>query len=507
VSTPSTGDLSVVLQEALQDLYEKRPADELLHLIYFLRNRVATRDGLEDTAGLEAAEVLRLKEENQRLRRHLSPDNADLAAANEVLATELQKKTVLLDESKTRVRKLEKQIRALRRQLKRRNRKLEKQAVEIVEHQWLHEKSAEEIEASLQFLFSEADDDGNGVISEREFRSMLSSSTLKVSDEEVQYLLDATKRTPSGEIEYAEFVPTAYHLLARYHVQLKKKQKKEAAKAKKLKRAAEKDRSEDQFAQQYLLTELTPDQLAEQLRSVYDEADTDNDGSVSGDEMFNILNKVRGLPPFTRDDVDELMKSISGGDAVPESVSFEEFVPVAFTILKRVFLNQMHAAQESKSEESSSDSEDSESDSRAATPARSTSEERASAEEDGENEALREAEEFLNTIDVSQLEEMLHDAFVTADTDSSGFLDAEELKAAFASNAALRVYADDNVVRRMMEHLDANSDGKLNYMEFIPLGQEVLKTVLAAELQVRNVRGRCPWRCSLDSSTYLLVLT
>lgn len=119
VTTPSNSDLTNVLKDALQNLYQHRPADDLLYLIAYLRSRVAERDGVSNIDALEQAEMQRIKAENLNLKRHLSPQTADYAAMNEMLAVQLQKKTAQLDEFNSKLRKLEKHNKNLKRKIKR----------------------------------------------------------------------------------------------------------------------------------------------------------------------------------------------------------------------------------------------------------------------------------------------------------------------------------------------------------------------------------------------------
>ena len=501
VSTPSKSDLTTLLRDALQDLYEKRPADDLLHLIFYLRNRVAKRDGIANIDDLEHAEVQRLREENMRLRRHMSPENADYAAMNELLSVDLQKKNMQLDEAKAEIQKLQQDVRRLQKELRRSRKKINDQAVELVENEWLHEKNPDDIERTLRFLFSEADMDSNGTISEEEFRHLFSSSHLKVSEEEIEFMLEAIERNEAGDIDYPAFVPTAYHLLARYHVQQKQEKEEQQLREK----AAQDQRlREDNFARDYLLTELTSEELASQLRTIYAEADTNRDGRVSADEMFNLLNGVKGLPAFSMDEVLQLMQSIAGEGHDSTTVCFEEFVPVAFTVLKRLFLNEVDrasvgtadgenvsvdkpeqpAARQSEQDSSTSslsdksgDGDDEEDD---------QGDDGGGVEEQSNAEAMRQAEEYLNRIEPEALEKILHEAFQSADKDRSGYVDALELQQAFASSPVLQVYSDPQVVQHLVKQLDLNNDGQLNYMEFIPLGHDILKTIVAAELKAAN---------------------
>ena len=509
VTTPSKSDLSALLRDALQDLYEKRPADELLHLIGYLRHRVAQRDGISDVDGLESAEVQRLKEENHRLKRHMSPENADYAAMNELLSVDLQKKSMQLDEALRQAQQLKGEVRQLKKALKRERIRAEDSAVELVEQQWLREKAPEDIERALQFLFARTDTDGSGTISEQELRALLSSASLRVSEEEVEFMLRATEKNEDGDIDYDAFVPTAYHLLARFHVQQGEADEAEARAQAKL----EQQRKDEAVANDFLLNDLTPDQLTHQLRAVYAQADANDDGRVSTQEMFALLKGVKGLPPFTMEEVQQVMLNIAppsedGSPPSPSSltVSFEEFVPVAFTVLKRQFLNELDEAVGPADDEGGSDDvDDDEGVGRGGAGGGGGSgggggnyQDVNEAEEEGYGDeeedpaadavdaaALERADAYLGTVSAAKMEEILTEAFQSADKDGSGFLDREELQAALASSPVLRAYADPRVIDRLVDQIDTDRDGKIDYVEFIPLGQDMLRTIVAAELKVR----------------------
>lgn len=95
----------------------------------------------------------------------------------------------------------------------------------------------EQVENALRIVFTEADLDGNGLLSREEFQHLLQSSNLKISPQELDYMLQSVEIDEEGQIHYEEFMPTAYHLLARFQVQKnkaqKRKKRKERAKRKK----------------------------------------------------------------------------------------------------------------------------------------------------------------------------------------------------------------------------------------------------------------------------------
>jgi hypothetical protein len=62
--------------------------------------------------------------------------------------------------------------------------------------------------------------------------------------------------------------------------------------------------------------------------------------------------------------------------------------------------------------------------------------------------------------------------FAAADTNSDGFLDAEELEAAAKARDSKRA---GKRIERMMEHRDANGDGKLSVEEMAPSEDRIAK--------------------------------
>lgn len=77
----------------------------------------------------------------------------------------------------------------------------------------LHGMDRPELEAVLKEMFEEADADGSGFLSRREFTAALRSSGLGLTRKEINVLLHEVDENDDGEVSYAEFLPICFQLL------------------------------------------------------------------------------------------------------------------------------------------------------------------------------------------------------------------------------------------------------------------------------------------------------
>ena len=71
-----------------------------------------------------------------------------------------------------------------------------------------------------------------------------------------------------------------------------------------------------------------------------------------------------------------------------------------------------------------------------------------------------------------EMEALMFDLFVAADTDDSGTIDASELARVLSSVPGVTVTPE--LVARILQRLDVDGDGTLHYHEFAPLAWELL---------------------------------
>ena len=166
-----------------------------------------------------------------------------------------------------------------------------------------------------------------------------------------------------------------------------------------------------------LLNQLTPEDLKSQLLSIYNQADQDKNGIIDEEEMLMLLSSVEGLPTFDMEKVRELMATINGGDEDATTVSFEAFVPVAWTVLKRLFLNKV-AQSNSNNNNGSSDEEEASGDGTDDADIEQDIDDGLDRAEDGS--VMAKSQDFLQTVAPEDLERMLKAVSSCLELDTGG---------------------------------------------------------------------------------------
>ena len=65
-------------------------------------------------------------------------------------------------------------------------------------------------EAELQDMINEVDEDGNGTISLKELKKMLTGMGEKLSDEEFDFMLKEANVSGTGNVKYEDFVKNVF---------------------------------------------------------------------------------------------------------------------------------------------------------------------------------------------------------------------------------------------------------------------------------------------------------
>lgn len=89
----------------------------------------------------------------------------------------------------------------------------EEDAVTQSRHFLLHGMSGDDLEAVLQEMFRQADVDGSGELSRKEFSKALRESGLGLTRKEINVLLAEVDANEDGMVSYAEFLPLCFNLL------------------------------------------------------------------------------------------------------------------------------------------------------------------------------------------------------------------------------------------------------------------------------------------------------
>jgi len=178
--------------------------------------------------------------------------------------------------------------------------------------------STEELAELLHRLFVDADVDGSGALSSKEFETVLRAAELHLSDREIKRVLAEADTDGNGEVSYEEFIPIGVELVNSIQV---------ANDVADENLAMEEDAR--QQAEYHLFHGMTKEELERLLVDVFQRADVDNSGALSYDEFRQACKDADiGL---TRQEINLLLHQV---DADQDGViSYTEFVPVCFEML------------------------------------------------------------------------------------------------------------------------------------------------------------------------------
>jgi Ca2+-binding EF-hand superfamily protein len=284
-------------------------------------------------------------------------------------------------------------------------------------------------------VYEQADTDENGLVSTQEMFDLLNSveGLPSINMDDVRALMAeiAGAGEDSSVVTFEQFIPVAFTVLKRVITTALAHDKSEE----------EEEEGEDvnELAGEYLLNSMTPEELELKLREIYNETDVDGNGLISADEMLRLLTSVDGLPDINIENVYVLMSQIAGPGNDASLVTFNQFAPIAFDVLKQLFINQM-MKEEGQAIGSDNDS----------------------------------VELSAETLETSILE-----LFQETDLDENGLIDAEELHELLRDIPG--VNADIEKCKNFVQHLDDNGDGRLNIKEFAPIAYELLLAATEAD--------------------------
>ena len=179
-----------------------------------------------------------------------------------------------------------------------------------------------EIEEFVLELFKGADNDGNGYLDRREFKTVMSSAELDLSPRDIRQIMAQCDENGDGVIEYREFLPLMTEILLAL-------QARDAV-------AQEREANEDEAreaADEMLAFGVSQADLEATMRQAFADADADGNGVLSEAEFKQCLQDAAlGL---TKQQINVLMSETDlDGDG---NVCYEEFVPICYGIFVEMF--------------------------------------------------------------------------------------------------------------------------------------------------------------------------
>jgi len=178
------------------------------------------------------------------------------------------------------------------------------------------------------------------------------------------------------------------------------------------------------------------DEMEELMLELFLAADTDKNGTIEPDELAEILQSVPGVTVTTEMVNDIVAQLDTNGDG---RLDYNEFCPLAWELLNPALSDVEKDDETAASPETQSD------------------------DGDANDDAPANAE---------QMEALMFELFLAADTDQSGTIEPSELETVLNGVPGLEV--TPQLVENIVKQLDANGDGRLDYHEFCPLAWELL---------------------------------
>merc|ERR1711977_631534 len=181
--------------------------------------------------------------------------------------------------------------------------------------------SPEELQEFLASIFMEADQDGSGTLSYKEFKEVIQTSNLKFSKQEIRRMLMEADENEDGYIDYNEFLPIGVDIVQAIFA----RREAEAAAQADQEAAAE-------AARIALVHGMDKDQYKQMLLSYFRAHDVDNSGFLSRKEFKECMQSSElGL---TRQEINALMAEIDvDGDG---NVNLDEFDSIFFEMLVEI---------------------------------------------------------------------------------------------------------------------------------------------------------------------------
>lgn len=186
----------------------------------------------------------------------------------------------------------------------------------------LKDVSVPVLERYLRRLFALHDTDNNGVLDQKEFAKLLEKSGLGFTKKLIRKLLIEADANEDGVIQYEEYLPVMLEIIRSSEVT-------------KLKKAD--DAAASQQAVDFILTNMTEEQLERAISKEFMRADADNNGYLDRSEFIACMRDMDfGL---TKKEILYLMAEVDINQ--DGKVQYEEFVPVAIGIITQIIKDKI----------------------------------------------------------------------------------------------------------------------------------------------------------------------
>uniref|UniRef100_A0A7S0QZZ8 EF-hand domain-containing protein n=1 Tax=Pyramimonas obovata TaxID=1411642 RepID=A0A7S0QZZ8_9CHLO len=392
----------------------------------------------------------------------------------------------------------------------------------------IFDMSMEELQDFCLDLFMQFDADGNGFLDRKEFKAVMKSAKLGLSNKDIRKVMAEADEDGNGNIEYREFLPLMVEIIHTTKA-------KEAAAAN---RTAEEDELRDDV-EAHLLHGIPREELEAVMKNVFEMADADRNGTLSLNEFRDCLKSSElGL---TRKEINLLMSECdTDGDG---NISYTEFLPICFNILVERFKDQIQSDRALQSSdqleqtlmeifqqfdkegsgtltvhhtkkalqflsqellglsrlqilaimsEANPDPDGSVDYPVFAKTAADMIYTLVDLDSQGERVkainqiALTEGAELLHGLDVDTVKDIMSQAFVEADKDGNGYLDSREIQDVLRALGTGDLQLQDYEINALIASVDADGDGKVVYNELVDFMYDVL-THLNRERYVQEV--------------------
>lgn len=313
----------------------------------------------------------------------------------------------------------------------------------------VHGMKEEELTEVLFKIFQDADKDNSGALDPDEFVNCLQSTEIGFTEDEVNLMKQNVDVNGDGLIDFQEFAPLAYSLL----VEVIAKQIAEE----KVDEGNDPDEGAKSRAQQ-LVNELSDEELEATLKKIFDGADQDKNGVLDYDEFRECLRSAN--LGFTDDLIEYLIVEVDENkDGV---IDYQEFCPLCYELLLKIVEVEVSKGDDGAPTDQPGDAAD------------------GTTVEDIEQSTTAQAEELiLSGMTSDEIEGLLYDIFKAADADESGTLDQAEFEQALRDSD---IQLAPDAIQKLIDEVDTDGDGNVNYVEFVPVAFEVLTRIVADNL-------------------------
>jgi len=190
-------------------------------------------------------------------------------------------------------------------------------------------KSPKEVEDMVKRVFTSADKAGRGYLSPEELYVCMVSSGLGLTHDEIMDVIEATDTDHNNMIDLEEFTPVCYELALEVAMrEIKAQMAAEAEGA---------DDSRRKRAEDYLLQQMSREELLAALAAVFEKADKDGSGFLDRAEFATCLQDT--ALGFSPDQIGFIIKATDAND--DGSIDFQEFAPVCFDMLVTMIAKEM----------------------------------------------------------------------------------------------------------------------------------------------------------------------